>query len=244
MMLSKLNAHERDQYGVFEEEPHIYFYKGKQMKKSVTTLVHENFPKFNAQRMAQTIVKKQFDKEGSNYYQMTKEAILQQWEDNKNEACALGTELHKSIELFYNDIEVSNDSVEYSYFQNFLNDHKHLKAYRTEWEVFYEDIGLAGSIDMVFENPDGTFSIYDWKRSKEIKKSNSFEFGLGELDHLPNSNFWTYSLQLNVYKYILETKYNFKIKDLFLVVMHPNKKNYNKLECPNLQNEVEILLSK
>jgi hypothetical protein len=27
---------------------------------------------------------------------------------------------------------------------------------------------LAGSIDMVYKNEDGTFSIYDWKRTKQM----------------------------------------------------------------------------
>jgi nucleoside-diphosphate-sugar epimerase len=41
-----------------------------------------------------------------------------------------------------------------------------------EWMIFDEDLKLAGSIDMVYENPDGTLSIYDWKRSKDISKIN------------------------------------------------------------------------
>ena len=65
---------------------------------------------------------------------------------------------------------------------------------------------------MIFQNPDGSFSIYDWKRCKKIEKSNKFEFGLENLDHLPNSNFWHYTLQLNIYKYILGQKYDFKVK--------------------------------
>ena len=56
----------------------------------------------------------------------------------------------------------------------FVKDHPQLKPYRTEWMIFDEDLKLAGSIDMVYENPDGTLSIYDWKRSKDISKVNGW----------------------------------------------------------------------
>ena len=60
-------------------------------------------------------------------------------------------------------------------FVAFLAAHPHLKPYRTEWMIFNEDVKLAGSIDMVYENEsDGSLMIYDWKRCKDIKKTNSF----------------------------------------------------------------------
>jgi hypothetical protein len=99
---------------------------------------------------------------------------------------------------------------------------------------------------MVYENPDGTLSIYDWKRSKLITRINTFNnFSIHpKICHLPDSNFWHYALQLNTYKYILETKYNKKIKDLFLVRLHPDaeEKNYELIELPNLSIEIDDLM--
>jgi len=65
---------------------------------------------------------------------------------------------------------------------------------------------------MVFEKEDGTLLIYDWKRSKEIKKTNPFNKWANkeEIEHLPDSNYWHYCLQLNTYKAILEDKYGQK----------------------------------
>lgn len=243
MKLFNLNKHARDDSIVFYKEPHEYHVNDKKMKKSVTKLVHDCFPEFNKEKIAKNIVHKQFNKQDSQYYQMTENDILEKWEANKNEACDAGTFLHESIELYYNDCEFVNTTKEFTFFENFEKDHANLKAYRTEWEIYYEEKSIAGSVDMVFQNQDGTFSIYDWKRSKKIEKSNRFEFGLNDFDHLPNTNFWHYSLQLNIYKFILEMKYDFVIKDLYLVIMHPNNKNYIKMECPNLQNEVRILIN-
>jgi ATP-dependent exoDNAse (exonuclease V) beta subunit len=141
--------------------------------------------------------------------------------------------------------DLEQTPLEWQYFINFINDHKHLKPYRTEWTVYDEDAKIAGSIDMVYENPDGTLSIYDWKRAKIITRINNFNrFAIPPvICHLPDSNFWHYALQLNTYKHILETKYNKTIKDLFLVRLHPDaeEKNYELIELPDLSVEVSDL---
>ena len=38
-----------------------------------------------------------------------------------------------------------------------------------------KELQFAGSIDMSFQREDGTIDIYDWKRCKEIKKTNGWE---------------------------------------------------------------------
>ena len=55
---------------------------------------------------------------------------------------------------------------------------------------------------MIFENPDGSLQIYDWKRCKEIKKVNSFnKYSTNEIiSHLPDTNYWHYSLHEYNYK--------------------------------------------
>ena len=98
---------------------------------------------------------------------------------------------------------------------------------------------------MIYENPDGTLSIYDWKRSKNISRINTFnKFAITSLIcHLPDSNFWHYALQLNTYKFILESKYEKKIRDMYLVRLHPDaeEKNYELIELPDLSIEIKDL---
>jgi len=146
-----------------------------------------------------------------------------------------------------NDNNNNNDSlsIELKYFTNFIKDHPDLQPYRTEWRIYDEDIKIAGSIDMVYKNPDGTLSIYDWKRTQQIKQFNDFnKFAITPLlSHIPDSNYWHYALQLNTYKFILERKYNKKIKDLYLVRLHPNADNYELYKLPILNTEmVDTLL--
>ena len=242
MYLQNKNKHKRDKRIRFDKCPHIYYVDEKPIKISVTKFVHEKFKAFNANKIATKVEIKNKNNEKSEYYGMNKSEILEKWEKNRVEASQQGTILHDSIEKYYNNEKVENDSIEYKYFLNFQQDYIDLEAYRTEWEIYYEEASLAGSIDMLYKNSDGSYSIYDWKRTKKIEKNTMFEFGEKPLDHFPNTNFWHYSLQLNTYKYILENKYDMVIKDMYLVVLHPNNDNYERIEVPQLQDDIDTLI--
>ena len=71
---------------------------------------------------------------------------------------------------------VDNNSIEFQQFLKYQEDYKDLKPYRTEWMIYDEELKLAGSIDMVNENSDGTLQIRDWKRSKQIVRNKSSGF--------------------------------------------------------------------
>lgn len=242
-MLKQRNHHPRDDRLFFDEEPHIYYIDNDSSGViSVTTFVHKHFQAFDADTVIKNMRKGRKWNDKNKYFLMTDDEIKKSWDDNRIEASTAGTHMHKCIELFYNERDVHNDSPEYKMFLDFHRDHSHLKAYRTEWEVFLEEYKLAGSIDMVFENPDGTFSIYDWKRCKEIKRANYFGKGKFPIHHMDDCNYVHYTLQLNIYKYILETKYDIKIKDMFLVSLHPNQTSYIKHEVFDKKDAVEDML--
>ena len=113
--------------------------------------------------------------------------------------------------------------------------------------IYDEDSKIAGSIDMIYENVDGTLSIYDWKRCNAITSDNTWnKFAIHPLiQHIPDTNYWHYTLQLNTYKYILEHKYNKQIKELFLVRLHPDNANntYELIEVPILNEEMSQLFN-
>jgi ATP-dependent exoDNAse (exonuclease V) beta subunit len=143
-------------------------------------------------------------------------------------------------------MDVEDDSLEFQYFKKFLTDYPQLEAYRTEWTVYYEEIRLSGSIDMVFRDTNtGEFLIYDWKRVKEIEYESKYgKSALPDfISDLPDSNFWHYSLQLNTYRKILQDKYNMKISGLFLIVLHPDNfyKTYERIELPILDDTINKL---
>jgi ATP-dependent exoDNAse (exonuclease V) beta subunit len=241
--LFNLNKHERDSNILFDEGPHIYTINGDSSFTSVTTWVHQHFEKFDSDKIINNMMNSKNWKK-SKYYGKTKREIKKEWNDTKNSAAGAGTKMHYDIECFYNKCYNENNSIEFKYFKDFHKDYKSLKPYRTEWMVYHEDYKLAGSIDMIFENDDGTLQIYDWKRSKEISKVNSWDKYSKHktVDYLPDTNYWHYSLQLNTYKKILEDKYDKKITEMYLVVLHPNNNCYKRIKVADLQNEVSVLL--
>jgi len=268
-VLSIRNSHPRDNNIRFFEEGHKYsiLTDPDTVYTSVTTWNHSHFPQFNADTVIENIMKGRNWKEGHKYWGMTPDQIKAQWNTNKNSVANAGTDLHYEIECFHNDKRfqfdytnkqlfeiymsdkgktIESTPLEWQYFIRFIKDHQHLKPYRTEWTVYHEDAKIAGSIDMVYENPDGTLSIYDWKRCKQITTVNSFNrFALSQtICHLPDSNFWHYALQLNTYKYILESKYGKQINSLYLVRLHPDDedKNYQLIKLPDLSSEIEELM--
>ena len=88
-------------------------------------------------------------------------------------------------------------------------------------------------------------SIYDWKRAKEIIQTNNFGKTATTkcVKHLPDTNYWHYSLQLNTYKAILEKQYGKKVTDLYLVRLHPNntQQTYELIKCADLSKEISEL---
>jgi hypothetical protein len=247
--LAVKNRHPRDLCIEFDEPTHRYTVNGTSEKWiSCTGFLHMFFPHFDPDATIKKMMKgKNWPQ--SKYYGMTAGEIKAQWNASGKEASEAGTAMHLGIEMFHNGAEKLiqpsvMDTSEWKYFQNYWREcGDDLEPYRTEWEVWSEEHRLAGSIDMIYrKKSDGTFVIYDWKRSKDIKTDNQFESGHPPVDHLPNTNYWHYTLQLNVYKWFLETFYGLVVSDLYLIILHPDNKNYRRLRLNILTEEVHAML--
>jgi hypothetical protein len=267
-VLSTINSHKRDYNIEFEEVGHKYtiLVDHESTYTSVTTWNHSHFPKFMADSIIKNMMRGKNWKEGHKYWGMTPEEIKNQWFNNGASVSRAGTDMHFDIECFMNNNEIlypythkelydnylskSSDinsfkSEEWKYFINFIQDFPELKPYRTEWMIYHEDLKLAGSIDMVYEKPDGTLMIYDWKRSKNITKINNYnKYAITEcISQYPDANFWHYALQLNTYKAIIEEKYEKKVTELYLVRLHPDaeENTYEILQVPDMQPAIKQL---
>lgn len=241
---------------------------------SVTTWNHSHFPHFNADEIITKMMKGKNWNASNKYWGLTSQQIKDQWTQNGASVSGAGTSMHFNIECFMNNpklegsythkemvslyeeekeqqeqnqkgLEEKEEPPEWTYFIQYAKAFPDLKPYRTEWMIYHEELKLAGSIDMVYENPDGSLMIYDWKRCKDIAKSNSFnKYAVTEcINNLPDTNYWHYSLQLNTYKAIIEAKYGKKVTSLYLVRLHPDnpKKTYELIKVPNLQDEIAEL---
>lgn len=247
--LAFVNEHERDKHIVFDEPTHTYTIKGSHKGYiSCTGFIHAFFGHFDPDAIIAKMMRSPKWPE-SPYFGMTPEAIKKKWSDNGKNASEAGTEMHLAIEQYFNGAEELIpphvlQTREWSHFLAFWNRFKdEIEPFRTEWEVFVEEIKLAGSIDGIFRSKrDGSILIYDWKRSKEIKMGNDFQSGLGPLSHLPDCNYWHYSLQLNIYRYILENYYGCRVSDMYLVILHPDQQSYKRMRLNRMDEEVAAMI--
>jgi hypothetical protein len=262
------NRETRDNHIRFYERGHKYEILTDLRSKytSVTTWNKSLFPKFDADAVIANIMRGKNWNPSNKYWGQTPEQIKASWFASGASVADAGTNLHEQIEIFMNNTELpagyyhthllehyrsQEDTVtrgpEWQFFLKFVEDHPLLKPFRTEWMIYHEDAKIAGSIDMVYENPDGSLSIYDWKRSKDITSENTWnKFALHPaIVHVPDTNFWHYSLQLNTYKHILEEKYGKRIRDLNLVRIHPDipEQTYELISVPILTREMVDLFT-
>lgn len=212
--LGKINQHIMDQFVHFDEGPHTYTVDNYDIPFiSGTSITHHYFPSFIPEDAIKGIIngKRHVSDNTYEYYKKTADEIKEMW----TESNLAGTKLHLNIEYYLNKLPVVNNSIEYQMFLNFANEHNILNTiYRTEWIIYSPEHQIAGSIDAIIKNPDGTFTILDWKRTKDIKFINKYQKFYKPFEHLSNCNFNHYAFQLNLYRAILQKVYGLKISSL------------------------------
>jgi len=242
-ILKDKNSHPRDSRIKFDSENHIYSVDDKNNYNSVTQLISNFFPRFDKDYWAN----KESIKTG-----MPKKEIIKGWDEKGRKARESGTHMHLQIEKYYNNIEYKKniEILKFLEFEKKYIKDKH-QPYRTEWKIFDEDSFLAGTVDMVYKKKEGELFIFDWKRSKNIinkdgtiDNKNPFENGKKGLSHLSSTDYNKYTLQQNIYKYILEKNYDKKISSMNLLILHPNYLTFHIVQVPEMKDETEYLIEK
>ena len=246
-MLADINKHERDDRIAFEEEGHKYTIDGTTASSngyvSTTTLIHQLFPAFDADHV---IAKMRGSRRwpNSQYYGLTDEQIKDMWDSNRDVAASAGTAMHRNLELCCNGLPHETTSKEFQLFNCFRDDHPDLIPYRSEWLIFDEGSRICGSVDMIYTNTAGEYFLCDFKRSKEIRFSNRWQQGCTPMTcGLDDCNFIHYSLQLGVYKAILEKNYGIRISETYILVLHPNQAEYLQIPTASMSKIVSDIFS-
>ena len=202
---------------------------------------------------------RQIDWQFTPLFKEMQAVVLKNWEDNRDDAARRGTATHLNNERYLNHLPYENESLEWKLFESFIKARPWLKIWRTEMRIWSKQHLLAGSIDAIFiDTRTGKYYVYDWKRSKEIK----FEgwcrcepgqhssavcdgFGCAEATKdVPNCNYYHYSLQVWLYATILELHYGIKIEGCFLVILHPDQKDFIELAAVDLRPVVKAMMEK
>jgi hypothetical protein len=258
--LASKNRDSRDNRIKFDPIEHRYFIDENPDTISVTQLIDKFFPDYDSPYWSR---RKAIDRLIANGIPQTEEkilsmqkVILKEWDDKRVTSANKGTALHEAIENYYNNNDYAGDSIEFQHFLAFKRRYPNMQPFRSEWRIFDEDLLIAGTIDMVYKKEDGTLYMFDWKRSEKVvlppngqhlkltdPTAHFAEFGFGELSHLTNDSYYKYALQQNIYKAILEKRYNYKISSMNLLILHENYETYVHKQIPEMQREVNFIFN-
>jgi ATP-dependent exoDNAse (exonuclease V) beta subunit len=231
---------------VFTERGHTYTVGG-QKATSVTTFIGQFKETFERDFWAARSAEKE---------NVKLQDILDRWDSISLRACNKGSKFHAFAENYINNKILTNtmydfdldkksyDKIE-SYFIQFYEESKtNLIPIRSELCVGSRDLGICGMVDQLYySTPLDGLVIFDWKTNKKMNyKSRYQKKMLGPVSHLDECEFSTYSLQLSLYKYIIEYETNLKIKDCFIVWFNENNSSYQVLKCNNYTQEIVSML--
>ena len=198
---------------------------------SATTFVGQFFEEFNPLKVATRLVAK-----SPKYRGMTVEELLQVWRDSAEH----GTVVHEEIE---NNILNQSPLTERKAIHgiNWLNKFKLTSRFEMYPEVivYSEELQLCGTIDLlVYDKEKDIYNLMDWKTSKSIStKSYGNKKGIQPATaDLDDTKFNLYSLQLSLYRYLLEEYYGFKIGQH--MILHLKEEECIGVHTPYLKNNV------
>lgn len=142
-------------------------------------------------------------------------------------------------------------SVEFGMFMDFLRNEPNQEFCRTEWRIFDRVHLITGTIDAVSvakRDENGKIMavhLYDWKRVKDIDgKKDRYR---GPFSSICGTKVVKYSVQLHLYKHILETQYGVQVMSMHLIVLNPSVDSYKKITVwprPHGAHDVQSLIPK
>ena len=59
---------------------------------------------------------------------------------------------------------------------------------------------------------------------------------------MPDTNYYHYALQLNIYRFILQSEHSMTVTALFLGVSHPSRSEPLCVQLPFMDDEIQALL--
>ena len=202
---------------------------------SVTTYIDNFFEKFDAERVAKKLIENY-----PKYADRMIDSLKKEWE----ESAKYGTMVHDEIEMWIKNKTEPKDIKS-------INGKNWLLAYQAKSDIdvlseiiiYSKELKIAGTMDILAkDNNTDEYIIIDWKTSKKINKvSYKYKTGTHEISkNIMDCNFSHYSLQLSLYRYILEEYYHFKIRNQ--VIAHLKDDGVDAHLAPYLKRDIINML--
>ena len=210
----------------FDEDKHEYKF-GDNILSGVTEFIGTFFEPFDKERLSKIVA----EREGK-----TQKQVLQEWIIKRD----WGIQVHKLIENHLNGKKKENYPKEVMDAISFLQSIPHTVA-SPEKRMYSIDWMIAGTIDIVLENPDGGVTLIDWKTTSNLKMDNPYQNAKSPISHLNDCNYVKYLLQLNMYKTLFEKQYHKNVNKMYFVVLS-NEKQSTSFQVNDLSHEINLML--
>lgn len=226
---------------IFHEDEHKYMYNGYECI-SVTTLLKKYKHHFDEVMIGSMYAKK---------HGLELLEVLKDWDNIRERSGSIGTEVHKYAEMRFlqksyipkwGDYDPPMELI--TYVDNFYHDTKgKLIPVKLEFVIGVFDKRLCGMIDKLFWNVKAQeLQIWDYKTSKKIETSSPFKNKMRNgLEHLDDCEFNTYSLQLGIYKKIIETECQIKLGNSYICWLNAQNDNYKVIKTADMKQEVDLI---
>lgn len=234
----------------YYDEPHKYYVDNKELI-SVTTLIHRYQEDFDEDYWSEY---------KANEYGVKKHHISRAWDFINKKGTIKGSIIHDYTEnVFYNkkfDYPKEKIYNEFGFdpvIKEYIKTKQHVdKFYNDSFGklipikaelVIYDKIALIGGmVDMLFYNVRaGEFQIYDWKTNKDFTLTSNRRLK-NELNILTDSDINIYSLQLGLYKYIIEKYTSIKLGKSYLVWFSHRNSRYKIFETKDLSYFINMMV--
>lgn len=240
----------------FYDDKHIYLNSNNESYRSVTSVLKKLEPKKDWDEIKRKYAKKN---------KLTVEEVTRMWDHEKDISIIRGKKAHSlkenaslaSSEFITDDAELI--PVIAPYMEDGVKINKSMKltdGVYPEVILWIDRVKLAGQADKI-EIINNTINVYDYKTNKKIEKE-SFRNYMGDSDklsypcgHLDACNFNIYSLQLNMYAYMIK-RHNPSMTIGKMEIIHLLFENPDDIEeitgeiihpVPNLQKEISNILN-
>lgn len=146
--------------------------------------------------------------------------ILKRWGDARELGAEKGTEVHRYIErrLKYKTEEDTKYPEMIAWDAFWKKSQKKLKIEKIEWIVGDYSFGVGGTVDcLALSSNTNKYHIFDWKTNKKFTQENSWQNLKPPFQDLEACNLVMYSLQLSVYKVILQCNTDLVLGESYII---------------------------
>lgn len=206
----------------FDEKLHKYTNNSGREFISVTTLIGGFKDNFQTNVEAKKCEIRGKENDSYKYSGMTADEIKIKWNKICNEALKKGNKYHslKELEILYSgqrlNKSLNGSNLLFHGYQKYIDLYELEEGITyPELRIYWNDLEIAGHIDVVKVDYGNIIHIKDYKTNRKplVKKGYKGKTMNKPLDFLQDCSYIHYSLQLNLYGWVLE-QYGYKVGSL------------------------------